>query len=264
MPSGREDLILALRGILRLATYAGLFGLTTAAVFGGIHYVYSARKLKSLEPARLDGQTQTAGSGQCRLLLVGDSRISRWPLKPIEGWTVGKLGYPGAVAPNIAASAKEHLASFAPLVVLIQAGANDVIAASFQPEAEARTTLARTDEAISRLSEDARAVGAQTVVVLTVVPPIRLEAWKVAILRDRPYRLLAELNPRLAEEARIRGDVLLDADRLFRDSDGRLQDSYRDEDNSTHWSAVGYASIEEALRSVYDISKCYRSDSAPQ
>ena len=62
MQSGREDLILAPRGILRLATFAGLFGLTTATVFGGIRiWDVNARSEITNLPAKTDASTGPLG-----------------------------------------------------------------------------------------------------------------------------------------------------------------------------------------------------------
>jgi lysophospholipase L1-like esterase len=226
-----------------------VLGFGVAGYFAA-YAAYRARKLNRLKPVRLVKPVEWFGAPDAarKLLLVGDSRIAQWPLAPREGWRVGRLGFPGDTAANIAPSVADQIKSAAAGIVVIQAGGNDAVAAVVQRGDERAATLRHAAEAVIAMGEAARRVGASQIIVFTVVPAIKPELWKRALLGSAPTRLVLEVGEKIAEEARQRGMMILDANRLFRDSHGRLMTEYRTD--STHWSPAAYRLLDRELWSM--------------
>lgn len=221
--------------------------LLAVAGYSGAYGVYRAAKLKAIEPRELRAPIEWAGESHApsTLLLVGDSRIARWPLEAQPGWRVGRLGFPGEAAVNIEPSVRNQIATVRADVVVIQAGGNDATAAVFEHGERRTKTIARAERAVIAIGEKARDAGAREVIVLTIVPAIEMEFWKRALMGSAQTELMKTLGRGIADEARARGMTVLDADALFRNREGNLDPEYRSD--SLHWSAAGYRALNAAL-----------------
>jgi len=230
-----------------LVVLLGLALLLAAAGYGAAYSAYRAIKLNLLEPRRLQASIQWTGESdaRCTALLVGDSRIARWPVKTRPGWKIGRLGFAGEAAINIEPAVRDQIATAGADVVVIQAGGNDATAAVFQPEPLREETIARAARAVVAIGEDARRAGASRVIVLTLVPPIDLELWKRALMGPKQEELMTRIGNAIASEADAERMEVLDANLLFRDAGGKLRGEYRSD--GTHWSLAGYRALDAAL-----------------
>jgi hypothetical protein len=70
--------------------------LFAAAGYVAAYFAYRTFKLSRLEPRPLQAPIQWTGESdaRCTLLLVGDSRIARWPVEARSGWRIGRLASP--------------------------------------------------------------------------------------------------------------------------------------------------------------------------
>ncbi len=230
--------------------------LLAAAGYFAAYVAYRTIKLNLLEPRRLQTPIQWAGesNARCTALLVGDSRIRRWPVEARPGWRIGRLGFAGEAAINIEPAVRDQIARTGADVVVIQAGGNDATAAVFQPEPLREKTVARAARAVIAIGEDARRAGASQVIALTIVPPIELELWKRALMGSSQEELMTRIGAAIAGEARAEGMEVLDANLLFRDASGKLKREYRSD--GTHWSLAGYRALDAALWS--EVKTCAR------
>jgi lysophospholipase L1-like esterase len=221
--------------------------LLPAAGYAAAYLAYRTMKLNLLEPRRLQAPIQWIGESEarCTALLVGDSRIARWPVEPQPGWRIGRLGFPGEAAINIEPAVRDQIATTGADLVVIQAGGNDATAAVFQPEQLRDETIARAARAVIAIGEDARRAGASQVIVFTLVPPIDLELWKRALMGSKQTEAMTKIGNALASQARAEGMEVLDANLLFRDAGGKLRREYRSD--GTHWSLAGYRALDAAL-----------------
>lgn len=230
-----------------LALLPGTAALLAAAGYFGAYLVYRSIKLSRLKPRRLEAEVQWTGRKGARrtALLVGDSRIARWPVEAWPGWRIGRLGFGGEAAVNIEPAARDQIAAAGADVVVVQAGGNDAAAAVFQRGALRDETLARARRAVIAIGEDARRAGASQAIVLTLVPPIGLEMWKRALTGSGQGELMSRLSDVIAASARVEGMAVLDANLIFRDSAGKLRREYRSD--GLHWSSAGYRALNVAL-----------------
>lgn len=230
-----------------------LFALLAAAFLFAVagyvaaYFAYRTFKLSRLEPRPLQAPIQWRGESdaRCTLLLVGDSRIARWPVEARSGWRIGRLGFPGEAAINIEPAVRDQIGAVRANVVVIQAGGNDATAAVFQAKQVREETIARAARAVIAIGEDARRAGASQVIVLTIVPPIDLELWKRALMGSKQESLMTRIGDAIAGKARAEGMEVLDANLLFRDASGELRSEYRSD--GTHWSLAGYRALDAAL-----------------
>jgi lysophospholipase L1-like esterase len=230
-----------------LLVLLGLAVLSVTAGYVAAYLAYRTFKLNLLEARRLQTRIDWAGESEarCTALLVGDSRVGRWPMEPRPGWRVGRLGFAGEAAINIEPAVRDQIATAGADVVVIQAGGNDATAAVFQPEPLREETISRAARSVIAIGEDARRAGASQVIVLTLVPPIDLELWKRALMGSKQEELMTRIGNAIAREARAEGMGVLDANVLFRDAGGKLRREYRSD--GTHWSLAGYRALDAAL-----------------
>jgi hypothetical protein len=242
----------------RLVVLLGLALALAAAGYAGAYWAYRAFKLRLLEPRRLQAPIEWTGESgaRCTALLVGDSRVSRWPIETRPGWRFGRLGFPGEAAINIEPAARGQIAAAGADVAVIQAGGNDAAAAVFQPESLQDETIARAARAVIAIGENARRAGASQVIVLTLVPPIELETWKRALMGSKQEELMTRLGNEIASGARAQRMEVLDANLLFRDVSGKLKREYRSD--GLHWSSAGYRTLNAALWS--EVKTCVRQE----
>ena len=240
---------------MTVSKVAGVAALIAFAFVAALLWDYRARKLTLLEPAKLAGNVVWRGPSQarCRMLLIGDSRVAYWPIAPRSGWRVGKLGFPGQTAANIAQAAEPILASSKLDVVAIQAGGNDAAAAALS-KSNARPMAGRAAAAIARLALAARAQGAKRVIVLNLVPPIEPDVLHRIVYGDRIAEFMDDVSKLLEKEAAAGKFELLDANKLFRTRTGQLDRSVRRD--WIHWNIRGYEKLDQALNRLIDGTEC--------
>jgi hypothetical protein len=194
---------------------------------------YAGWRIASLEPQAQVARIARAGSGPCRLLILGDSGASRWPLRPPPAWQLHRVGLPGAASATIAGPARTALWQIRPHLVVLSAGGNDAAGIAFLWGERRRTAIARSAAQIAALARQAQQAGAQ-VVVLGLVPPINQPWWRALLIGPRQGEAMAAIT---AATQLLPGAAWLDVSALVA---GERSDHL-------HFTPVAYARIDTAL-----------------
>ena len=105
-----------------------------------------------------------------RVVLIGDSRIARWPTSGmcdcVEFINRGIGGEPVA---QFARRFDRDALALKPDVIVIQSGANDLVAASFMDDVAGAAVIRETAQTLLRLTEEGAASGAQ-ILLTTIIP----------------------------------------------------------------------------------------------
>ncbi len=186
-------------------------------------------------PALASASAGPAGA-PCRLLLAGDSLITRWPrTAPPPGWQVQRLGRAGATATSLAAPISAAIARSRPDLLVLHAGGNDAAGIAFLWGPPRRAAIARSAAAIAAMASAGRRAGAR-VILLTPLPPADQPWWRALLIGQRQARAMAELA---AATPLPPGAIRLDPAPLLPGPGWRA--------DHLHLNAAGYARIEAAL-----------------
>jgi lysophospholipase L1-like esterase len=129
-----------------------------------------------------------------RVVLIGDSRISRWPRNSWEEpWEIVNRGIGGETTAQLSLRFQSDALALDPDAIVIESGVNDLVAASFMPADERGAVVRRTAEALLRLVEAGVASGA-AVSVATIIPPAQPGMLRLLVWRKSLRILVAELN----------------------------------------------------------------------
>jgi len=202
-----------------------------------------------LDPFGLDVDAQPAGAATgapVRFLFYGDSRAYAWPMPTgFTEWEVLNRGIGGQTTAQILARFDAHVVPFAPDVVLIQAGINDLKTIGLFP-ARRDTIIANCKKNLAAMVQRATAQGA-TVILTTVFPTgepslLRRPFWSAAIAAA-----VVDVNLFLQTLANDHV-IILDSAALLSDTTGRLRPDYRYD--LLHLNQNGYAALNIKLRSL--------------
>lgn len=177
------------------------------------------------------------GSGQCRLLIFGDSLAARWSAAPPAGWRQAILGFPGARARDLVPDAIATIAATRPHALLVLAGSNDARDAALWPWGDQAARAADAINAIARAGQASKA----RVVVADLLPPGPQPWWRALLIGTRQARTMAAITARLALPA---GTRRLPVARLLAGRDG-IDPALRSD--HLHYSAAGYARLAAGL-----------------
>jgi lysophospholipase L1-like esterase len=209
-----------------------------------------ARKVEALTGAGPIGVKCTPGAppaegARPRLYLIGDSGMSRWPPGLIDAnWDVVNCGMGGETTAYLVRRIDNFDFVRSKDVVLIAAGVNDLVAASFVDPASADKAIEQTSQHLSELAQAAGARG-RLVLLATLVPPsrpslIRLPVWKES-LRD----FVARVNEKTRTTGRNGKIAIVDFAAALETNDRRTPDAFRHD--TLHLNASGYARLAETL-----------------
>ena len=186
----------------------------------GARASYARDKAARLQPVRddrfaADNQQERARREQAadprpRLVLVGDSRIQQWRDHPLPGdWRLIHRGIGGDTTVALRERFEDDVVSLAPDVVVIQAGINDLVAASLMGARGVEVARATTRH-LQELAARAAAAGSQ-VMLLTVIPPARPPLVRRPVWSDRVYGYVDDVNRALQAWAPPAGVRVVDA-----------------------------------------------------
>jgi len=208
-----------------------------------------ARKVEALSGAGPIGARCALGApaegARPRLYLIGDSTMSRWPPGLIDAnWDVVNCGMGGETTAHLLRRIDNFDFVRSKDVVLIAAGLNDLVAATFIGPAGADKAIEQTSRHLSELAQAAGARGG-LVLLATVVPPsrpslIRLPVWKES-LRD----FVARVNEKTRTAGGDRKIAIVDFAAALETNDRRTPDAFRRD--TLHLNASGYSRLAETL-----------------
>lgn len=243
----RRPRFMSLHIVLLITAIAGAatsFGAATAAA-------YRALKIKALDPSSYDPIHNVKWSGPpgsaCRLLLIGDSRVAKWQLGYLSGWSVAKVGLAGATAGGFGGQAADLISSLRPTAVIVQIGINDATAGALQPALERAKTLERATLQLRGVADAARRAGSAAY-IMTVPAAIGAPVWQQFWLEPQRGQFVKQLNARIRRLPHAIPVGVFDADLLLRDRHRDLDASYRD--GPTHWNAKAYRRLNETMLEI--------------
>jgi lysophospholipase L1-like esterase len=180
------------------------------------------------------------------LVLIGDSRMAEWPLDGFHGpWTVSSYGVGGDTVGATARRFDGALIVDRPQLVVIGAGINDLVAASYLRQSQRLAVVERVVDGLLAMSRRAQTAGI-TAVVFTIVPPAR-PGWARRLVWNRSLpRLVAEANARLLAAATVHSVPLFNAAQVLSIDAGRRIGPAFSRD-TLHFNATGYDRLTASL-----------------
>ncbi len=240
----------SLRAPLLLAGAIALLVLTNVAWLLLFHSSYVASKV---QPTQVHARFFAAENEEIRsgpttptVILFGDSRVAQWKPQPElgGGMSVVNRGRSGETTEQMRTRFRNDVLRLQPTAVIIQAGINDLVAASLSAEPLREQIMARCLDNLEAFTHEAAASGIR-VLLLRVIPPAtpplyRRPFWSASV---RP--LVEQVNTRLASVDFGRNVIVLDVSEALMTTDGEwLPDVVAD---TLHFSAAGYARINTFL-----------------
>lgn len=229
---------------MRKMTVACALLVLTLALAAGFRELWIREKIAApgAPPSRLFAAANAAlpsKGARPRMVLIGDSRMSRWPSASwSERFEIVNRGVGGEPAVVMAGRFRFDALAPAPDAILIQTGMNDIIAASFLPEAEGRELLHRVARTLFELAQEGAAKGAVVGVAL-IIPPARVELLRLPVWRESVRTMVVEVNAMLRAHQWPPDAVLIDFPSILETDDGGiLADAFRLD--AVHLDAAAY------------------------
>lgn len=226
---------------LALASVAGL---------AGVVHLYGQGKIAALSRApdlrfatRNNHVLQSAQS--VALVIIGDSRAARWAPLPDGVGAVLLRGVGGETTVQTQARLAADAVALKPRFVLVLAGANDLVAASYMPAGQSAAIVEETAQRLKLMAEQIGAAG-QCALIATIPPfarpsPLRRLVWRSQVVAD-----LTALNGRLRSMASPTFAVLDLAASLPVDAENHLLASHAVD--ALHLNDVAYGIFNRVLR----------------
>jgi lysophospholipase L1-like esterase len=182
-----------------------------------------------------------------RIVLIGDSRIARWPASGWpEQWEVINRGIGGETAAQLALRFRADALALDPDIIVIEAGVNDLVAGSFMDEAAGHTLADSTTEILQKLASNAGASGALALVA-TIVPAARPSLLRRLVWNESLRELVARVNDALTKSEWPVGAGVIDlAAPLITDNSQVISEEYRLD--TLHINEAGYARLTSVLQ----------------
>ncbi len=198
-----------------------------------------------------DANRSLPAKGQkLRVVLIGDSRIARWPA-PAMGDRVEVInrGIGGETLAQMARRFQRDAIALKPDVIVIQSGVNDLVAATFMEDAAGRAVIRQTAETLLQLTKEGAASGAQALLT-TIIPAARPELLKLPVWNESLRDAVAEVNGELRHSPLPDHAKLIDLSVALAGGDDRLlPDAFRLD--AGHLNKAGYDRLTDAvLRSL--------------
>ena len=194
-----------------------------------------------------DANRRLSPKGQkLRVVLVGDSRIARWPMSAIgdQAEAVNR-GIGGETSVQMARRFHRDVIMLKPDVIVIQSGGNDLVAATFMNDAARRAIIGQTAETLLRLAKQGAASGAQ-VLLTTIIPVGRPEILRLPVWNNSVRDAVAEVNRELRRSPLPDNARLIDLSAALAGGNDRLlPDEFRLD--ATHLNQAGYDRLTDLL-----------------
>ena len=187
-----------------------------------------------------------AKAGRLRVVLIGDSRIARWPTSAIgDRVEVINRGIGGETLAQMALRFQRDATALKPDVIVIQSGGNDLVAATFMDHAASRAVIGQTAETLIRLAREGAASGAQ-VLLTTIIPAARPEILRLPVWSESLRDAVAEVNSELRRSILPDHAKLIDLSAALAGGDDRLlPDEFRLD--ALHLNEAGYDRLTDQL-----------------
>jgi lysophospholipase L1-like esterase len=194
-----------------------------------------------------DANRRLSGRGQrLRVVLIGDSRIARWPTFGMaDRIEVINRGIGGETLAQMARRFQRDAVALRPDVIVIQSGGNDLVAATFMDDVAGRAVIRQTAETLLRLTEEGTASGAE-VLLTTIIPPARPELLRLLVWNESLRSAVAEVNGELRRSTLPDRARLIDLSVALAGGDDRvLPDEFRLD--AVHLNQAGYDRLTQEL-----------------
>ena len=195
-----------------------------------------------------------------RVVLIGDSRIARWPTSALDDRVeVINRGIGGETLAQMAHRYERDAIALKPDVIFIQSGGNDLVAATFMDNGAGRAVVGQTAETLLRLTAEGAASGAQ-VLLTTIIPAARPELLRLPVWNESLRDDVAKVNSELRRSALPAQAKLNDLSAALAGGDDRLlPDKFRLD--AVHLNQAGYDRLTELLlRNLPDVPPARRED----
>ncbi len=181
-----------------------------------------------------------------RVVLIGDSRIARWPTSTLgDRAEIVNRGIGGETAAQMARRFDRDALALKPDVIVIQSGVNDLLAATFMGDVAGPAILRQTARTLLRLTEEGAASGAP-VFLTTIIPAARPELARLPVWNESLRAAVAAVNGELRRSALPDRAVLIDLSASLAGGDDRLlPDEFRLD--ALHLNEAGYDRLSEEL-----------------
>lgn len=183
-----------------------------------------------------------------RLVLIGDSRIAQWPAAAWpDTFEVINRGIGGETSAQLAQRFGADALALEADVILIQAGINDLVAASLMDPDQGREVARKTTETLRRIAGEASAAG-RRVLIATIIAPARPDMFRLPVWDGSLADLVEGVNADLKSVPWPPGASLIDLSSVLVSGDKRtLDDEFRRD--TLHLNATGYKRLTEMLTS---------------
>lgn len=179
-----------------------------------------------------------------RVVLFGDSRVAQWNPLPADSMEVINRGISGEWTGQMRLRFAQDVLALKPDVLIIQAGINDLVAAS-RIDPEFRKVLVR--QCIENLIAFANQGADQRieVVFLSIFPPVAPPFYRLDILESPIWTLVDAVNGRLNQLRPNTRITLVDTQKVFLNPDGSWRAGVALD--SLHLTAKGYELLNRNL-----------------
>lgn len=192
-----------------------------------------------------------------RIVLIGDSRIAQWPTSAWpENWEVINRGIGGETAAQLELRFDDDAIALDPDVIVIEAGINDLVAASFMDEVVSQSFADKTVKIFRRLVENAINSGHRTLVA-TIIPPARPDILRLLVWNESVRDLVKQANADLLKTKLPNEAGVIDFSTQLIDADATVADKYRLD--TLHLNEAGYerltAILIDRVQSMLDLKR---------
>ena len=185
-------------------------------------------------------------STEPRVVLFGDSRIAYWqPTPSIPGFEIVFRGIAGETTAQMRYRFQQDVVALHPRVVIIQAGINDLVAASLLPGAN--DVAAATMANLHHFALAARSVGSE-VILMTIVRPAQPPIWRWPVWSGSVFELVARVNHMVITAQMESGIRVLDADGILSDNSQYLPRRYAAD--TLHFTAAAYQALNSVVQQM--------------
>jgi lysophospholipase L1-like esterase len=180
-----------------------------------------------------------------RVVLIGDSRIARWPTAGMnDRLELINRGIGGETLAQMAHRFHRDAVALEPDVIAIQSGVNDLVAATFMDDVAGHAVIRQTAPTLLRLAQEGAASGA-LVLLTTIIPAARPELLRLPVWNESLRAAVAEVNGQLRHSVLPDHVNLLDLADALAGGDHRLPDKFRLD--ALHLNQAGYKQLNGLL-----------------
>ena len=182
-------------------------------------------------------------SNNPRIVFFGDSRVAYWkPIPSLYPYESILRGIAGETTAQMVPRFEIDVVRLKPAMVVIQAGINDLVAASVLPEGD--RVVNRTISNLEWFVTSARETGI-VAIIMTVVRPATPPIWRLPLWSSSIYVMVDRVNSRIRDLSNV-GALVFDADALLA-GEGRALPA-RFAADTLHLKPEAYKVLNESLK----------------